>query len=127
MIGLQDRVAALPELRAQCVEHITAILRIRSLQVLEGVDRLYLGEIVLEPINAGFRLAIFEFFEEVAEFIGIEDWNSFEECDLYVVVAGEKERLPFLFFAVFDRQLELGILAANPLCEFVKGRELFVF
>ena len=83
---------------------VAAFFRLRSLQVLEGVDGFYFGEVFGEPLDAGLRLAILEFFEEVGDLVladgAIGDRVAFEDRDFDFVVAGEQEGLPVFFFAV---------------------------
>ena len=70
------------------MEGVAAFLRIRALQVLEGVDGFDLGQIFLEPDDAGFGLAVFEFLDELGKVVLIKDGSAFEEGDFDFVVAG---------------------------------------
>ena len=68
-IGLNNCVATLPKCRAHRVERITAFVCFRALQVLNRIDRLHRGQIILKPLNATFRLAILNVLDEIRDLI----------------------------------------------------------
>ena len=114
VVGLEDGVAALPEVRAKGVQGVAAVFGFRSLQVLEGVDGFDFGEEVREPCDAGLRFAVAEFFEEVGDFVladgAVGDGIAFKDGDFDFVVAGEEQGFPFLFGAFFDGEFVVGVL-----------------
>jgi len=130
-VGLDDGVAALPETRAQGMEGVAAIFGFRSLKVLECVDGFNFGQVVREPLDAGFRFAILDVFEEVGDLVlavgAIEDGVALDDSDFNFVIAGEQKRFPFFVFAAFNGEFLIGMAGANQLREFLEGRELFVF
>src|ERR1700738_1812595 len=106
MIGLLNGLAALPQGGPQRVKRVAAVHRFRSLQMLEGVDRLDLFQILGPPLDVRFRLGIVKVFEEVGNLVltdgAIEDGMTLEDRDLDAIGCGEKQALPILLAALFD-------------------------
>ncbi len=106
------------------MEGVTAFFGFRSLQMLEGVNGFDFGEKFVEPLDAGFGLAVLSVFDEVGDLVlanrTVADGIALEQRDFDLVVAGEQERLPLFFFAFFDGELEVGVFAANALREFIE-------
>jgi len=57
-ICLNDRLAALPEKRAQSVKGSQTLFGFSSNKMLEGVDSFYFGEEAVQPFHPLFRLAV---------------------------------------------------------------------
>src|SRR6185369_6684742 len=58
VVGLQYGIAALPQMRTQCMQRVPTVFSFRSLQVLKLVDVFYFCEEIMEPRNPGLRLAV---------------------------------------------------------------------
>jgi hypothetical protein len=101
------------------------------LQVLEGVDGLYLAEEFGEPLNAGFRLAFLKVFEEVGNLVladgAIEDGIALDDRDLDFVDTGEEKGFPLVFFAGLNCQAVIRMARAHQLRELLERGGLFVF
>ena len=57
-VSLDDRFSAFPKSRTQRMESVAALLCLHPLQVLENIDRLNLFEILRQPFDAAFWLAL---------------------------------------------------------------------
>lgn len=51
-VGLDNRFAAFPNVRAERMEHVAAVFGVASLQVLKGINRLDGSQILMEPGDA---------------------------------------------------------------------------
>jgi hypothetical protein len=129
-ISLDDGASTLPEERAQLMESGGALLGIGSRQVLEGVDRFDVAQVILEPLDAAFGLAILDFLEELRDFFlakrALGDGIALDQGDFDIVVRGEQKGFPFLRIALFDGQLAIGVLGAEEVCQIFEGRELLL-
>jgi hypothetical protein len=99
--------------------------------VLEGVDGLHLGEKFVQPRDACFGLAILSVLDKVRDLVlsdrTVKDGIAFKDRDLYFIVAGEQERIPLFFSAIFKSELVVGMIGTDKFREFLKGREFGIF
>jgi hypothetical protein len=90
-----------------------------SLKVLEGVDGFDFAQKLMEPCHASLGFAVGGVFNEVGDLIvadgAIADGITLEERNLYLIVAGEQERVPLFFSAFFDGQLVVRMRCVNEL------------
>ena len=69
VVGLEDGVAALPEVRAKGVENVAAFFCVGALKVLEGIDGFDFGPGIRGARRRRFRVCSRSIFEEVGDFI----------------------------------------------------------
>src|SRR5438105_963734 len=130
-VGLDDGIAALPQIRAEGVEHVAALFRFRALEVLKSVDGLHIGKEFMEPLNAGLGSAVAGILDQLGKIVlaerAREDGIASQKRHFDLIVVDEKERLPFIFVAVLDDQLVVRVFGADKGGDFVKRREFGVF
>jgi len=69
IVGLDDRISTLKKRGSQRMQSVAAIHHLRTLQMLEGIDRFHLSEVILKPSNAAVWLAILQIFKEIGNLI----------------------------------------------------------